>query len=359
MGLFPCHRLRSARLSARQCSQHSIRRAVSRINVDIGMGYVSDIPFTLFVSSPLFQSSEFGLDTVPYTHQPSNTILCTVQRTLLYLLFIPRYVQSRFGSYLHSFQILGMLFCTRREWFKASICFALAGCFRSNGIFLSGFILWGLVVQPFLARQMVRFQVHCFLFTLTCLLQPKWQNLVKATAYTAVVFAPFITHHIFSYLIFCSGDDPTEAPVWCSHIPPSIYTYVQSKYWDNGFLAYWTLNQLPNFLISAPTISLMTMFSMHHLNIALSGKSSIGASRPFRNPTITPHAIHALVLTSILVFSSNVQIILRLAASMPIIYWAAAWLLLEHPKLGRLWVVWSILWSVISTILWATFLPPA
>jgi len=50
----------------------------------------------------------------------------------------------------------GMLCCATSRWFSASIYFALAGTFRSNGILLSGFILWGLIIQPFLQRKYVR-----------------------------------------------------------------------------------------------------------------------------------------------------------------------------------------------------------
>ena len=49
-----------------------------------------------------------------------------------------------------------MLHCTRQQWFFASVFFALAGMFRSNGIFLAGFIIWGLLGRPLLNRQTVR-----------------------------------------------------------------------------------------------------------------------------------------------------------------------------------------------------------
>lgn len=48
-----------------------------------------------------------------------------------------------------------MLSCAKSQWLYASVYFALAGTFRSNGILLSGFILWGLIIQPFLNRQTV------------------------------------------------------------------------------------------------------------------------------------------------------------------------------------------------------------
>jgi phosphatidylinositol glycan class V len=51
-----------------------------------------------------------------------------------------------------------MLSCARSRYFSASIYFALAGTFRSNGILLSGFILWDMIAEPFLRHKHVRFQ---------------------------------------------------------------------------------------------------------------------------------------------------------------------------------------------------------
>ena len=51
---------------------------------------------------------------------------------------------------------LGMLHCARKEWLSAASVFAVACAFRSTGIFLPGFILWGMLVEPVLARHKVR-----------------------------------------------------------------------------------------------------------------------------------------------------------------------------------------------------------
>lgn len=56
-----------------------------------------------------------------------------------------------------------MLCCTRQQWFFASVLFALAGMFRSNGIFLAGFIIWGLLGRPLLNRQMVRLSLVSYI----------------------------------------------------------------------------------------------------------------------------------------------------------------------------------------------------
>ncbi|KAF8197959.1 glycosyltransferase family 76 protein [Pholiota molesta] len=186
------------------------------------------------------------------------------------------------------FSYRGMLCCTRHEWLRASLWFALAGVFRSNGIFLSGFILWELLVQPFLAGKM-----------------PSGRTLVKASALTTIVITPFVTYHAYAYSVFCAQSD-ASIPEWCSRLPPSIYTYVQSK-------------------------------------------ARLPFETAFQNSSITPHAIHAIIFASILLFTSHTQIVLRLAASMPLVYWAGTWLWFTiRPSLGP-----------ISIILWAAFLPPA
>lgn len=50
----------------------------------------------------------------------------------------------------------GMLCCARSQWLHASLFFAVASSFRSNGIMLAGYILWGLVLGPLLDRKTVR-----------------------------------------------------------------------------------------------------------------------------------------------------------------------------------------------------------
>ncbi|KIM45160.1 glycosyltransferase family 76 protein [Hebeloma cylindrosporum] len=240
------------------------------------------------------------------------------------------------------FTYRGMLCCARQQWLKASLFFALASSFRSNGVLLSGFIFWGLIAEPCMAKQVV-------------------SPFTKSLALAAIVIAPFIAYHLAAYAIFCSGTG--SSPEWCSQFPPSIYTHAQSTYWNVGFLRYWTLGQLPNFILAIPTLLLILSFAVYHLKgtwLASSkrkGDSQLDLS--FRNVTITPHAIHAIILSFILIFASHTQIVLRLAASMPFVYWAAAWLVCENPALGRLWVSWSVLWGTTSTICWATFLPPA
>ena len=81
-------------------------------------------------------------------------------------------------SWLHFMRtncLPGMLACTRSQWVMASVYFCLAGSFRSNGILLSGFILWGLLVEPFLRNKTVS---HPFFvaYLCLCLRRESWQS---------------------------------------------------------------------------------------------------------------------------------------------------------------------------------------
>ncbi|KAL0580343.1 ER membrane glycoprotein subunit of the GPI transamidase complex-like protein [Marasmius crinis-equi] len=235
------------------------------------------------------------------------------------------------------FSYKGMLSCARSRYLKASLYFALAGSFRSNGVLLGGFILWDLIVQP--------------------LFQTGKINLYKtvyAIPLTSFILMPFIYHQYSGYLAFCTGSE-VEPAEWCGKTVPLIYSHTQSKYWNVGFLRYWTIPQLPNFVIAAPPLLSIMSFAFYNLKKQLDRNTD----SPFTRSSIVPHAIHALVFCFMLLFAAHVQIILRMAAAMPITYWAAAWLMVEYPKVGRWWIGWSVVWGVLSIALWGTFLPPA
>jgi phosphatidylinositol glycan class V len=69
-------------------------------------------------------------------------------------LFSSSPVALRLASYSEPFftylSYRGMLACACSQWTAASVCFTLASFFRSNGMLLSGFIVWGMLVSPLL-----------------------------------------------------------------------------------------------------------------------------------------------------------------------------------------------------------------
>ena len=100
-------------------------------------------------------------------------------------------------------------------------------------------------------------------------------------------------HQYNGYRAFCQNSSPAE---WCSQRLPLIYTYVQRKYWNVGFLRYWTPGQIPNFLLAAPVYGLLVTGCYVHLQGRLVQKKR---DVFFFSPAMTPHALHAAFLTAV------------------------------------------------------------
>ena len=235
---------------------------------------------------------------------------------------------------------LGMLACARTQYGRASLYFATAAAFRSNGVLLALYVPWSLLIDPLLLSSRL----------------PRPSVVFRACLYALLPLLPSFIHQFNAYRIFCLATTATNPsrPPWCNNLIPSIYTHVQRTYWRVGFLSYWTPAQLPNITIALPLLLPVLFYSMFHISSVISGKS--GGLKPV---TTTAHAVHAIILGVTLLTNAHTQIALRLLPALPSTYWSVATLLIERPRWGKAYVVWAVLWGAASIILWATFLPPA
>ena len=129
------------------------------------------------------------------------------------------------------------------------------------------------------------------------------------------------------------------------------------------------LSQWFNIALAVPVLTVILSFCIFHLQdsvlirtLTMHKPPPAGVTRPqslFLQASVAPHVLHAVIFSAILIFASNTQIALRVSSATPITFWAGAWLLLERPKAGHMWVRWSMVWGILSIVLWTTFLPPA
>jgi phosphatidylinositol glycan class V len=98
-----------------------------------------------------------------------------------------------------------------------------------------------------------------------------WSSCVGETIKTLLactcICLPYIIIQVIAYFTYCTSsnvvdvhDDPERA--WCTRkmggillrkLPPAIYSHVQDKYWDVGFLRFYTkLDRWPSLLQSVP-----------------------------------------------------------------------------------------------------------
>ncbi|KAK2762075.1 ER membrane glycoprotein subunit of the GPI transamidase complex-like protein [Arachnomyces sp. PD_36] len=177
-----------------------------------------------------------------------------------------------------------------------------------------------------------------------------------------------------AYTLYC-GADVVSRP-WCEKAIPSIYGWVQSHYWNVGFLRYWTISNLPLFCLAIPILTLLIRSSIW----ALSGEASsdqlqygkaedkeLGRYSQLQD-CLTRLALPQGLLAIMALLVYHVQIITRISSGYPLWYWYLASRIFrrsatnEHPAKGveaKLIVQVMVLYGLIQGGLFASFLPPA
>ncbi|NXU37210.1 PIGV mannosyltransferase, partial [Drymodes brunneopygia] len=247
----------------------------------------------------------------------------------------------------------------------SGMLFALAAAARANGMVNAGFFLYcrgrrfALQLQggsaslrrlPVLCRQVLSLASSA---ALTC----------------AGIFLPFALFQYYAYVRFCSPGTGVDRsipepllqlardkgyrvagtagakPPWCSQRFPLVYSYIQDAYWNVGFLRYFELRQIPNFLLALPVTLLgswaawtyVSTNPRHCLTLGLERRKSEegGKARDgFCGPAAFVYVVHATALLAFGFFCMHVQVLTRfLGSSSPILYWFAAHLLQEHEPL--------------------------
>nr|XP_023663338.1 GPI mannosyltransferase 2 [Paramormyrops kingsleyae] len=251
--------------------------------------------------------------------------------------------------------------------FTASVLLGLATATRANGLVNVGFLLylplrWGLVQAIAVSKGAggLSGSHHYILISL--------RFLFTATLGSAIIVIPFAAFQYYGYQTFCTPsllpDTISSAlldlarvkgyripdakglfPSWCTSRPPLLYSYIQDVYWDVGFLRYFQLKQIPNFLLALPmaTLGVAAIKSYISANWDLCLRLGLwgGQLKPqtdipsgYHNPKVFVYMVHLTVLLGFGVFCMHVQVLTRfLASSSPVIYWFSAHLLLCYEPL--------------------------
>lgn len=147
-------------------------------------------------------------------------------------------------------------------------------------------------------------------------------------------FPPHVKVYAAAHNLVLAGNKTAESSPWCSNYLPLSYSYVQSHYWNVGFMKYYELKQLPNFLLALPAIYLVVSNSCKYIHDNWDFCARLGLFRlnkkqvkSMRNYDRLAFAFvaHALFLALFSVFFVHVQVTTRmLASSSPVLYWFAA-----------------------------------
>lgn len=205
------------------------------------------------------------------------------------------------------------------------------------------------------------------------------------------VAAGYAIPQYVAYLEFC---EPSSTRSWCERVPPSIYTWVQEHYWQVGFLKYWTISNLPLFLLAMPMLLILLITgygSLHHARSILLGMNGEESPSLRNNNTyqtkrlVYIHVLERLALPQLLLSilaatMFHVQIINRISSGYPLWYMVLAIAIHDQsPKLEcghartehyfpfrhiggqriEIIVRGMVCYAIVQAGLYASFLPPA
>ncbi|NWX62230.1 PIGV mannosyltransferase, partial [Promerops cafer] len=247
----------------------------------------------------------------------------------------------------------------------SGLLFSLASGARANGLINAGFFLYSRG-----KRFALQLQVGSASLRKLPLLWKQVLGLASSAALMcAGIFLPFALFQYYAYVRFCGpgtglGQSIPEPllqlardkgyrvagvggtkPLWCSQRFPLVYSYIQETYWNVGFLRYFELRQIPNFLLALPVTLLgswaawtyVSTNPWHCLTLGLERSKSeeTGKARDgFCGPAAFVYVVHSTALLAFGFSCMHVQVLTRfLGSSSPILYWFPAHLLQEHEPL--------------------------
>ena len=140
----------------------------------------------------------------------------------------------------------------------AVLLFGLGCATRSNGVISCGFVTHQ-IIKHFVSNELDSLKSTARLFSLFNLRNAVIASM-KLIIFDGITLAPCIVFQLYGYVLYCIPQADvmggTAYSPWCDKLIPLPYSYIQDRYWNVGFLHYFELKQVPNFLLATPMILL-------------------------------------------------------------------------------------------------------
>ena len=294
----------------------------------------------------------------------------------------------------HLLQCHAVVMHSSHKWAKRDMALIMSGvtcgiatAYRSNGI-LNILVYCYLALSALAEASLLHNLRYLIVLGLSCLLNALGSLIPQALAWR-------------EYCYDTGASSIIDRPIWCEGLIPSIYTHVQAHYWGVGFLKYWTLSNLPLFLLAAPMLVLLAVsgYSVIRLSIRQllentltttesqppkhireyksllqernfnaqvssppnappsqpsSDKSSASPASSIKCIPIQPKdattllcafTLPQLFLTVLAFFVYHVQIITRISSAYPVLYWYLALLINDDTKIIIMRKAWWKPWK--------------
>ncbi|XP_068106046.1 GPI mannosyltransferase 2 [Hyperolius riggenbachi] len=291
-----------------------------------------------------------------------NCVCSTLAAALLYLLGCVT-LQSRRTSFL-----AGLLFCMSpiSVFLTVSYSESLFAATTFSGLWLlqKGGVLAGSAALSLAtaARSNGLVNVGFLLYSGLKVLLHRRDNfgpLMRRLCGILLLILPFALFQSYCYFRFCTAPEEGDLvpqdlahlaedrgyrlrgppfPAWCSYRLPLAYSHIQSEYWGVGLFRYFQLQQLPNFLLAAPVVTLGACAVLQYVSCNLETCLTLGLverqKKPrsgFYGPRVFVHVAHLAFLMGFGVLCMHVQVVTRLLfSSCPVLFWFCALMLEEE-----------------------------
>jgi hypothetical protein len=137
------------------------------------------------------------------------------------------------------------------------------------------------------------------------------------------IIAPFLFHLFFSFLNICLWGH--HLPEVCNHPFSNLYSYVQEKYWNVGFLNYFKVSNAAFILIGTPAI----LISAYGVFTQYNSKWNFRLKGLF---------LSYFILLLMTIGFTNIQSSTRFFSTHPIFYYFLA-IFAEKWRIVRFWIV--------------------
>ncbi|KAJ1972214.1 ER membrane glycoprotein subunit of the GPI transamidase complex-like protein [Dimargaris xerosporica] len=256
-----------------------------------------------------------------YCFTPSNIFMSAI------------YTESLFAL----FSFICMRLVAQQHYLLTAYFISLGSLTRSNSIVYCGFFLYDLLVRPLQCPQRQR-------SLLAQAAAIAWAGM-RAAVYCAIALSGFVLFQIYGYKLYCTSAQINRP--WCHARLPLLYSFVQTHYWNVGFLNYYELKQIPNFILAGPMVALSAwgIYTFAHANwrrflsagIVSRGpshdesRSKSPAHAAYTSDALMPHVYLWLALLLYALLNIHIQVITRFFSSQPIVYWFSAYVFLQPP----------------------------
>lgn len=238
-------------------------------------------------------------------------------------------------------------------------CLAVSCTIRTNGLFNGALFAYDAIIWTYRLVRAVVPQMTLGEFDDGYQLPSIWTTILAGLT----VAVGFIYPQFMAYTEFCKDSDMSEMPPWCTNTIPSITTSIQDRYWNVGFMRYWTVSNIPLFILAAPMLWILFTTGLLPFGQKSSTKLAKGNTQEINEAGLLRRfAVPQLLVALTTLTTAHVQIVNRLSSGYPLWYIILASKLFssgKEQKTSQVWIRGMVMYAMIQGALFAAFLPPA